>query len=139
MKRFAVLIFVLLFAAGCGNQNVQLRGTVTFEDGTPLTMGAVIFSTETFMAGGSIDSEGRFVMGSYGMSDGLPPGTYKVYIAGAVEELGGGGSDLSGMTQWSLIDPKFGNFATTPLTCEVPAPRNTFDIVVPRNPTPRPN
>ena len=133
MKRFFALFFVLFFAVGCGNRNVQLGGTVTFEDGSPLTKGSVVFSTDTFMAGGDLDSNGKYLMGSYSLKDGLPPGTYKVYIAGATEEVS---AKAGGM--WSLIDPQFGSFPSTPLTCEIPAPKNTFDITVPHNPTPKP-
>ena len=133
MKRFFTLCFILFFAVGCGNRNVQLSGTVTFEDDTPLTIGAVVFSTDTFMASGNIGSNGKYLMGSYGMKDGLPPGTYKVYIAGATEEV----SEKNGGV-WSLIDPKFGGYTSTPITCEIPAPQNTFNITVPRNPTPKP-
>jgi len=134
MKRVLTLIFVLFLATGCGSKNVQLGGTVTFDDGTPLTVGGVVFSTESFMASGNINSQGKYVMGSYSEKDGLPKGTYKVYIAGATVEVSGRG----GLSEWSLIDPKFGNSSSTPLTCEIPAPNNTFDIQVPRNPTPKP-
>ena len=133
MKKFALLFFALLFVAGCGSGHVQLGGTVTFDDGTPLTTGAVIFATEAFMASGRIDSQGNFVIGSLGVRDGLPPGTYKVYISGATEE-----NPRADGGMWSHIDPTYGCFSSTPLTSDIPAPRNTFDIVVPRNPIPRP-
>jgi len=85
------------------------------------------------MAGGDLDSNGKYLMGSYSLKDGLPPGTYKVYIAGATEEVSAKAGGL-----WSLIDPKFGGYTSTPITCEIPAPKNTFDIKVPRNPTSKP-
>jgi len=133
MKRFAILFFALLFVAGCGSGHVQLGGTVTFDDGTPLTTGAVIFATETFMASGRIDPQGKFLMGSLNVRDGLPTGTYRVYISGATEE-----NPRADGGMWSLVDLRYGCFTSTPLTCDVPAPKNTFDIVVPRNPTPKP-
>ena len=134
MKRFLVLFFVLsltvIFVVGCGSGHVQLGGTVTYDDGTPLTSGGVVFSTDSFMAAGDIDSQGKYRMGSLKETDGLPKGTYKVYIAGAEEEISG--------RMYSLIDPRYAAFTSTPLTCEIPAPNNTFDIQVPRNPSPRP-
>jgi len=134
MKRVLVLILAIILAVGCGRGHVQLGGTVTYEDGTPLTFGSVIFSTETFMSSGNINPQGKYVMGSYHERDGLPKGTYAVHISGAVEEITIRGE----LSSYSLIDPKFASSGTSPLTCEIPAPRNTFDIVVPRNPKPKP-
>ncbi|MCL2118324.1 MAG: hypothetical protein FWH27_07865 [Planctomycetaceae bacterium] len=136
MKRVLIfaLFFSVVFALGCSKGNIQLGGTVTFEDGTPLTVGAVCFSTDSFMASGNIDSHGKYVMGSYGVNDGLPKGTYKIYISGATEEISGRG----GISMYSLIDPRFADYSSTPLTCEIPAPNNTFDIKVPQNPQSKP-
>ncbi|MDR1493905.1 MAG: hypothetical protein LBT05_14480 [Planctomycetaceae bacterium] len=124
-----LLVFPLLFLAGCGNGKMQLGGTVTFDDGTPLTVGAVIFSTDTYSAKGNIDSNGKYVMGSISTNDGLPAGKYKVYIEGATEEIPG----KNGESSRSLIDVKYSNYNTTPLSCEVPDAGNTFDIQVPKN------
>ena len=105
---------------------------MTFEeDGTPLKVGSVIFATTTYEAKGIIGTDGKYTMGSIDLADGLPKGSYKVYISGAQEELPSG-------QMRSLIDPQYGNFSSTPLTCDIPAPKNTFDIQVPRNPTPKP-
>jgi len=131
MKKIAVLLLGLLCLVGCNNK-IQLGGTVTFEDdGTPLTRGVVIFATATFEAKGSLGVDGKYTMGSIDLADGLPKGSYKIYISGAMEELPSG-------QMRSLIDPQYANFASTPLTCEIPAPKNKFDIQVPRNPTPKP-
>jgi len=134
MKRFATLLLALLFAAGCGSGNVRLGGTVTFDDGTPLTTGAVIFSTDSFMARGTIGEDGKYDMGTYGAADGLPAGTYKVYISGATEEITVGGQ----LGLYSLIDPAFAEYNSTPLNVEVPVSGNKFDITVPRNTARRP-
>ena len=131
MKKMIVLILGLLCLAGCSNK-IQLGGTVTFEeDGAPLTIGSVMFATSTFEAKGIIGTDGKYTMGSIDLADGLPKGSYKVYITGAVEEV------ASGQVR-SLIDPNYSSFAATPLTCEIPAPNNTFDIKVPKNPNPKP-
>ncbi|MCL2118857.1 MAG: hypothetical protein FWH27_10575 [Planctomycetaceae bacterium] len=129
MKKAAALILGLLCLVGCSDK-MQLGGTVTFEeDGASVTVGNVIFATSTYEASGIIGSDGKYVMGSIDVADGLPQGSYKVYISGAAEEVAPG-------RMRSLIDPKFASFASTPLTCEIPAPNNTFDIKVPKNPSP---
>ena len=131
MRKIAVLLLGFLCLAGCSNK-IQLGGTVTFEDeGTPLSRGVVVFATSSFEAKGSLDADGKYTMGSIDVADGLPKGSYQVYIAGAMEELPSG-------QMRSMIDDKYANFASTPLTCEIPAPKNTFDIKVPRNPKPKP-
>jgi len=132
MKKVSLLFFGLVGLVcliGCGS-NVQLNGTVTYEDGSPVEFGNVVFATDKFQASGMIKSEGKYTMGSVDVSDGLPKGSYKVYIEGASEEVSGRG----GTSMRSLIDPKFTTFASTPLTCDIPAPKNTFDIKVPKNP-----
>jgi hypothetical protein len=128
MKKVVFLILSLFFLAGCDNGKVHLGGTVTFEDGSPVPVGAVIFSTDTYSAKGDIDSNGKYVMGSLSTNDGLPAGKYKVYIEGATEEVSGKG----GETSRSLIDAKYNNYNTTPLSCDVPVTGNTFDIQVPK-------
>lgn len=125
-KMYVVLLGMLLCLVGC-NKNSQLGGTVTFtDDNSPLTVGSVMFATSSFEAKGIIGADGKYTMGTIDIKDGLPAGTYKVYISGAQEELPNGSTR-------SLIDPTYANFATTPLTCDVPANKNTFDIQVPKN------
>ena len=138
MNKFFAFILILLAitvgVTGCGTGHVKHGGTVTLDDGTPLTKGNVIYITETFQARGTIDAQGQYTIGTYNTADGLPKGTYKVYISGADEDVPG--SD--GMASYSLIDPAYASFSSTPLTCEIPAPKHTFDITVPKNPNPIP-
>ncbi|MDR1479319.1 MAG: DUF2271 domain-containing protein [Planctomycetaceae bacterium] len=123
-----IVFIVLLFLAGCSNGKVQLGGTVTFDDGTPLTSGAVIFSTDTFSAKGNIDSSGKYIVGSIGTNDGIPAGKYKVHIEGATEDV----SSYKGETSHSLIGIEYTTYDSTPLSCEVPVAGNNFDIKVPK-------
>ena len=151
IKRFRclsllALCFPLLFI-GCSD-NVQIRGTVTFTDGTPLTLGSVIFENEnaTFSARGNIQPDGSFRMGSISERDGLPRGEYVVYISGAMQEgapvrfqdISGGVSGLQATTMSipsfvPLIAPEYSSAATSPLRFTVERSA-TFDIVVPPNP-----
>ena len=125
---FFASIFIL-FCIGCGSGQVKLQGKVTYEeDGTPLTTGRVCFQKDAFMAEGKILEDGTYVMGSISEKDGIPKGTYKVFISGAVDDTfppGGGEPSYK-----SMIHQKYANFDTTPYTCEVPAPGNRFDFTV---------
>ena len=73
------IAFVILAFVGC-SQNVKLGGKVTFPDGEPLTSGMIIFSNDDFLARAEIRSDGTYDVGSLAQKDGLPPGTYRVYI-----------------------------------------------------------
>jgi len=88
-KRFTRIVFLLLFSvllAGCKN-HVKTEGKVVFEDDqTPLTCGVVILQNDTFQAKGEIQQDGTFKVGSFNKNDGLPPGSYRVYLSGAVSE-----------------------------------------------------
>jgi len=125
-----LLCFSLLSLIGCGG-NVNLGGKVTFsDDGSPLTCGRVCFSTENFQAFGDIKPDGTYVVGTLSSNDGIPPGTYKVYISGAVratETLEGG--DV--LTE-PLIDKKFTSPSTSDLTLTVPSAERRYDIQVER-------
>lgn len=121
-KYSAFLIFLCVFLVGCG-KNIQFGGKVTFEDGKPLPTGKVIFSTDSFQADGRIGPDGSYRLGSLKKDDGLPPGNYKVYIRGA--------SDITDDGETPLIDGKFADYKTTPLSCEIKrgGPK-TFDFKV---------
>ncbi|MDR0608717.1 MAG: hypothetical protein LBG58_01235 [Planctomycetaceae bacterium] len=114
-------VVALLCIAGCSG-NVGLSGRVSFPDGSPLTVGEVYFETDTFLAHGSIGKDGRYVLGSLGEKDGLPPGTYRVSIVGAME-------GESRETARYLIDEKYKDGRTSGLTCTVSG-STTFDITV---------
>jgi hypothetical protein len=121
-----ILLCVLslsLLTLGCNNPNIKFSGKVTFPDGQPLTTGLVCFSTSAFMASGELQADGTYSLGSLSENDGIPPGKYKVYVQGAVEEING--------KTTPLIDPKFTASGSTPLEYEVAkgvSPR--FDFVV---------
>ena len=136
---FLILFSFSLLMTGCGNY-VSVSGTVTFPDGTPLTVGTVVFQSGTHVAKGTLDSSGRYRLGSKSQSDGLPPGEYKVYVSGAGAVPEGfvpppssgdpryySGSDESGYVSW--VDPVFVSPETTPLSCAI-VRGQTFDFQV---------
>ena len=139
-KHWLLAILLLgVITTGCG-KNSPLRGTVTYEDGTPVTVGTVNFSSGTVLARGTIRSDGSFVVGTLKDADGLPSGEYKVYIQGAevvipnsVRNLGvdSMGTPVQSMPAFQqLVDRKYMCENQTPLVCMVPAPGNRFNVVV---------
>ena len=123
-----LLLLAGLVSAGC-NKNHRLTGKVTFTDGNPVTSGMVIFSTATFQAKGTIQSDGSYTAGSEKINDGIPKGTYQVHVTG-VEKPTGPSSTVP------LCEEKYFSAANSGLTCTVPAPGNKYDLVLephPRN------
>lgn len=127
MKNCIPLLFVLLLLSGCGN-NVKLRGKVTFADDTPLTVGTVCFQNGAFLARGFLQPDGSYVVGSLTEVDGLPPGSYRVYIAGAQRVIGEDKDELP--IYESLIDEKYARPETSGLTLKVESSQRRFDIRV---------
>lgn len=127
------LLFCLLFSFGCSGK-VPLSGTVTFsDDGSPVPCGAVFLETETFQAMGSIKNDGTYVVGSTGLDDGIPKGTYKVSIRGAESTTmvkGPGGTQVE--RRKALIDPKYQNPDSSGLSLTVDGKSKTFDLKVDR-------
>jgi hypothetical protein len=126
----------MFFAAGCGQPKVT--GTVSYSDGTPLERGTVNFQTETHAAMGAISKEGHYIIGGEKAGDGVPPGTYKVFITGAMAldtsgvkplEFGQGPGTIAPVIQ--LIDKKYERPETSDLTCEVKG-STVFNIEVKR-------
>ena len=133
MKKYTFLLCLLIcfvVIMGC-SKNRRLSGTVTFDDGEPAPNGTVIFQTGTFMARGEIKSDGSYRMSSEGTNDGLPPGEYKVGVQGI---FGMPPSTSPGQMPLPILlcDPKYGDPETSGLTCKVPAPGNTYNIVLER-------
>ena len=129
---FSTLILFSLFLVGCSDGKVPLKGKVVFsDDQSPLTVGTVVFTTDTFSARGDVTSDGTYVMGSVSAKDGLPPGTYKVYLIGTDAPTMGG--EMTMETRPPSIHPKYTSPDTTPLTVTVDASTKTFDFEVERN------
>ena len=135
-----LLIFVA-FSCGC-NKNPPLKGKVTYDDGTPLTAGFLNFSSEKSMSRAKIRPDGTYTVGTLKETDGIPAGTYKVYISGAEEAIVDGkanqskrvdsmGNPVQTMGRYrKLVGVEYMSASTTPITCEVPAEKNQFDITI---------
>ena len=85
VKIFALLIVAsTLVACGCGGK-CQVSGKVTFSDGTPLTFGTVNFTSSDVLCKGQIEADGTYRMRTLKPGDGVPPGTYKIYITDTLQ------------------------------------------------------
>ena len=134
IKRFFALATaagLLSALVGC-SPNVGLGGKVTFsDDGSPLTAGTVVFKQGSQISRARLQPDGTFVVGTMRNNDGLPPGSYMVYITGAERELRPA-TETSDAVMESLIDPKFTRSETSELSVEVTGSTRTFDIQVDR-------
>ena len=88
-----------------------------------LTVGTVYFTNDHFTARAFIRADGSYDVGSLSQRDGLPAGTYKVHISGALESVEG--------AERGLIAPEFASDTTTPLSITVPGER-VYTITVER-------
>ena len=132
-KLIACVLLVAGFGlAGCGS-NCRLSGKVTFEDGTHATQGMVVFTTESFQAKGEIQPDGSYTAGSEKSNNGIPKGTYQVYVTGIGKQVEGGTMGMSMFVP--TVHEKYGNASTSGLTCTVPAPGNKYDLVLEPHPT----
>jgi hypothetical protein len=136
---FSFFVVAVCLFSGCGG-GARVTGHVQFDDGTPLTVGEVIFESAAVQARGPIDSSGNYVMGTIKEGDGVPMGQYRVYVSGAEEPTGkeipyyahGSGRDQAGATRpemRAVIDIKATQPATSGLTCDVKG-STKFNITV---------
>ncbi|MDR2705317.1 MAG: hypothetical protein LBC02_06030 [Planctomycetaceae bacterium] len=128
-----VLLFVCVCFIGC-SKNQGLSGNVTFsDDGSPLTVGMVCFeNAENGKLGrGEINTNGTYVAGFESDKNGIPKGTYKVFISNAMKEKGL--DEKTGMPiNEQLIAPKYSNANSSDLTFIADGKTRTFNITVER-------
>jgi hypothetical protein len=121
-----LLALGLAAAAGCGGGKHPVRGTVTLDDGSPLTRGLVVFERSDggppITARGEIGPDGRYELSTDKPGDGVPAGRYKVLINPL--DL----SDVPDEQKNLPFDTKYMKFATSGLECEVKAGGTDFPI-----------
>lgn len=121
-----VALFALVAVVGCSGR-AQVTGKVTFSDGTPLDCGVVNFANDTTICKGEINKEdGTFKMRTFKPGDGVPPGTYKVYVTETIKFGDSGRQVQTGDVAFNmigastnLVDPKYSNPDESGLTITV--------------------
>ena len=128
----SIVVVVALVALGCGDANrVNVRGKVTFsDDGSPLKRGVVCFDNDKVMARGTLKPDGSYAIGVEKDGRGIPPGSYKVSIFFAQEELPGGAPHAPRYNK--LIDDKYASRNTSGIELVVDPSTTRFDITVDR-------
>lgn len=115
--------------AGCGKGYVPMGGRVTYSDtGEPLERGTVSFATDSTLSRGAISEDGRYKIGTFSTTDGLPKGEYRVYITGAARIEGPEGKQI----EIPLIDPKYENVESSEFLITVDGSQRQFDFSVDR-------
>ena len=124
-KPFVFVLLLLLASVGCSG-NISLHGKVHFSDGAPLDTGIVCFQSDKgTVSRAPLQADGTFKVTTVKKNDGIVPGTYKVFIAGAMrgEAIPGAKASADGGIPegnvFPLIDPKLMHPDTSGLTCEV--------------------
>ncbi len=131
----SLLLVVTLVCVACSSKE-QLTGRVFFDDGEPLTFGTVYLTDEMMMYRGSIGKDGSFDVGELRDGDGLPAGTYKVWLEDVntwEPVLDKNGERTDKIIETIVMDRKYAKRFTSDLTVEVkPGEKNTLEIRVPR-------
>jgi hypothetical protein len=117
------LAFTIVSISGCGDnlpKRVPVSGQV-FLDGKPLEYGAIqIYPKEQRMAGGRLDSHGKFTIGTFTDNDGCFMGKHPVTVNGSE------GINSSKM-RW-YAPKKYANVETSGLEIDIPGPLNDVKI-----------
>jgi hypothetical protein len=130
MKNILALLMlsVVVCCIGCSKM-VPVGGTVTFEDGTPLEVGTIVFTNGKFQGRSVIQPGGKFTIGMLSAADGVTPGEYKIYIveAGTVAPSPKGGP-------WELYTPLIASKYTlpddSPITLKIDKGNKSLNIKV---------
>ena len=134
--QYLVIVFLMMaLSVGCGS-NCTVTGKVTFPDGTPMSMGEVVFETSTMQCRGKIQKDGSYKLAT-GELKGVPKGTYNVCISGFAPTMEfpplGTDGRPTGRPKVTMpnipIDQKYLSTAKSGLTCEVNG-RTKYDITV---------
>src|SRR5262249_6506243 len=125
--RVLALCLAALPAAGCGGY-YPVSGTVTLDDGQPLTKGLVVFESVdgTQMARGQVQPDGRYRVSTGRPGDGVKPGRYRVLVS-ALDM-----SDVPDERKNLPFDVKYTRFQTSGLEFEVKAGANVIPIQLTR-------
>ena len=117
-KLLALFSVALLVACvGCGGRS-QVHGKVVFSDGSPLTYGTVNFTNNDTLCKGEIQEDGSFKMRTFKPGDGVPPGTYKVYLTDTLRLGEGSGQTVKTRVGDETVETQLLGVATNTLPPE---------------------
>ena len=142
VKFFAfLLVAAAMVVSGCGG-NVKVKGTVKFANGEPLPGGVVNFTDGQKNYRGEIQTDGTFEMRTFKPGDGVPKGTYQVFLSETLMLGSGGtkttksGEDGSDEMSWEVvgkntttIDQKYNDPVNSGLKVDV-TKSMTYDITL---------
>jgi hypothetical protein len=126
----AAALILVLAAAGCNSRKTHpVKGIVVFEDGAAagdLAGGTVEFESEQgeIPAGGTIQQDGTFVVGTYRTNDGAVLGKHRVAVLPPPSGVDDGSKDS--------LQHSFMRFDTSGIVVTVQAGQNEFVIPVAR-------
>jgi len=127
--RFITVALLAVALAGCGGK-YPVRGTVTYDDGTPVTKGLVVVERvgggPAVTARGEIQSDGRYELSTDKPGDGVPAGKYRVLLNPL--DL----SDVPDEQKVLPFDLKYLKFETSGLEFEVKSGSTEYPITVTR-------
>jgi hypothetical protein len=119
-------LLLAVCAVGCGRQMAQVTGTITLDNGSPLTRGLVVFEGtvdgKPVMARGEVKADGHYLLSTAKPGDGIPPGTYRVLINPLDS------SDIPDEQKNLPFDYKYMRYDTSGLEYEVKPGTNDFSI-----------
>ena len=118
----------LAAAGGCGPRQYPVTGTVTLENGSPLTKGLLVFESrdKAHTARGNVGPDGRYELSTLKQGDGVFPGPYRVLVNPI--DL----SDVPDEQKVLPFDAKYLKFDTSGLEFEVAAGTNDIPIKLDR-------
>lgn len=123
---FAVALCLVVGAGGCGDRLHPVQGTVTLEDGKPLTKGMIVLERaeggNPITARGQVQPDGSFQLGTEKPGDGAPAGKYRVLVN--PQDM----SDVPDEKKSLPFDFKYLSFTTSELDFEVKAGPNALPI-----------
>lgn len=142
VKFFALLLVAAaMVVSGCGG-NVKVKGTVKFANGEPLPGGVVNFTDGQKNYRGEIQTDGTFEMRTFKPGDGIPKGTYQVFLSETLMlsssgsktiKTGEGGKDELTLEtigkSTTTVDPKYNDPVNSGLKVDV-TKSMTYDIVL---------
>jgi hypothetical protein len=122
-----LLMTVLLFA-GCGGgtsqpKSASVTGKVTFQD-KPVTEGRLTFMSNISASSVEVTSEGTYLL-----TEGVPPGKYKVVVTPpSITKPPMVGEPAPVMKKYDNIPEKYRSETSTPLFADIKDGDNTVDL-----------